>query len=210
MGQLSRERLDKMRDISYKYFDWLTILQEAGVKEIQDLDDQLLLKCPRHADKRPSFRVRLHEHDCHCFSCGFWGRALDLMYELSGKQLSKAQYCEQVLKRTPAMQRELGFSSLYVDAASLDPGFAGRRKFSSKDHIGSGMPLSVLSKRVRKSGDTWENLVFSLTLLQEGESPERIYDLVRKNAHVENRGSRVSEVSLGDLLFGEEGSQLND
>lgn len=203
MGQLSRERLDKMRDISHKYFDWTAVLQEAGVTEIQDLDDQLLLKCPRHADKRPSFRVRLHEHDCHCFSCGFWGRVLDLMYEVSGKQLSKSQYCEQVLKRTPAMQKELGFSSLYVDATSLDPGFSGRRKFSSKDHIGSGMPLSVLGKRIRREGDTWENLVFSLTLLQEGESPEHIYTLLRKDSTSKKRNVGVKEISLGSLLFDE-------
>lgn len=199
MGQLSQDRLDRMREISHKYFDWTTVLQDAGVKEIQDLDDQLLLKCPRHPDKRPSFRVRLHEHDCHCFSCGFWGRVLDLMYELSGKQISKAQYCEQVLKRSPGMQRELGFTSLYIDAYTLDPGFEGRRTFSTKSHIGSTMPVSVFTRKIKALGDSWENLVFSMTLLQEGEELDTIYKQMSKSA-ASLQTSPVQEISLQSLL----------
>lgn len=188
-----------MRDISYKYFDWMTVLADAGIKDVQDLDDQLLLRCPRHADKRPSFRIRLREHDCHCFSCGYWGRVIDLMYELSGKTIPSSQYYEQILKRSPGMQQELGFNSLYIDAYSLDPGFTGRRKFSSTDHIGSGLPVSVFSKRVKALGNTWENLVYSLTLFQEGESTESILSRMRKMS--ENiPDNSVKEISLADLL----------
>lgn len=199
MGQFSKERMDKMREISYKYFDWVTVLADAGIKEIQDLDDQLLLKCPRHPDKRPSFRIRLKEHDCHCFSCGYWGRVVDLMYELSGKTIPASQYYEQLLKRSPGMQQELGFSSLYIDAYTLDPGFNGRRKFSPQDHIGSGLPLSVFSQRVKALGNTWENLVFSLTLFQEGESPESILSRMSKITG-EAASLPVKEISLMSLL----------
>lgn len=201
MGQLSKDRVDRMRDVSYKYFDWNTVLRDAGITEIQDLDDQLLLKCPMHPDKRPSFRVRLREHDCHCFSCGFWGRVIDLMYELSGKHVSKSQYYEQVLKRSPGMQQELGFSSLFIDAYTLDPGFQSRRKFSPKDHIGSGMPLSVFTKRVQGLGLTWENLVYSLSLMQEGESLENIYARMAKIQEIEKaQGQERKQISLMSLV----------
>lgn len=197
--------MERVRELSYKYFNWAAILEDAGITGVQDLDDQLLLKCPFHADKRPSFRIRLHEHDCHCFSCGFWGRVIDLMYELSGKAVSKPQYYDQVLRRTPGMQQELGFSSIYIDVYTMDPGFTGRRRFSAKDHIGSTMPLSVLSKRVRQAGDTWENLVFSLTLLQEGMPPDSIAAKLVVSAKHDEQKHRQSEnsiekISLQDLL----------
>lgn len=206
MGQLSRVRMDRVRDVSYKYFDWATVLADAGVTGVQDLDDQLLLKCPFHADKRPSFRIRLNEHDCHCFSCGFWGRIIDLMYELSGKSVNKSQFYEQILRRTPAMQHDLGFSSIFIDAYTLDPGFSSRRKFSAKNHIGSSLPLSVFTKRVRDSGDTWENLVFSLTLMQEGVELDTILaKLSPANSFVAKSdsgtdGSVINKISLQDLL----------
>lgn len=200
MGQLSQERMNRVREASYKYFDWKTVLAEAGVTEIQDLSDQLLLKCPMHEDWKPSFRVRLNEHDCHCFSCGFWGRVIDLMYELSGKQVSKSQFYDQVLKRTPGMQVELGFASVYLDAYTLDPALKGRRRFDPKSHIGSEMPVSVFSKKVRALGDTWENLVFSLTLMQEGESTDNIYSLQSKTASLSKETSGVTEISLMSLL----------
>ena len=121
------------------------------------------------------------------------------MYELSGKTIPMSQYFEQVLKRTPAMQQELGFNSLFIDAFTLDPGFEGRRKFSPKDHIGATMPLSVFTKKVQSLGDTWENLVYSLTLMQEGESLEKIHSQL---FHIsENETVKpVEEISLMSLL----------
>ena len=203
MGQLSVERLRKFEDISHHYFDWLTVLRDANINDVQDLQGQYLLKCPFHEDKRPSFRIRVHEHNYHCFSCNDFGTVAKLMYKLSGTTIPQSQYYENILKRSPAMQNELGFSSLYIDAYTLDEGFQGRRKFSAKEHIGSELPLSVLAKRVRDSGDTWENLVYSLTLLQEGERPEVILSRITKSTEVQ-KGTPLKAISLASIIGGEE------
>ena len=199
MGQLSTERMQQVDAISHKYFDWLSVLGDAGIKEVQDLQGQYLLKCPFHPDKRPSFRIRVHEHNYHCFSCNGFGSVLKLMWKLSNTTMTQAQFYEQVLKRTPGMQAELGFNSIYLDAMSLDSGFNTRRTFDPSSHIGSTMPLSVLSRRIRSLGDTWENLVYSLTMLQLGESPDSI--LAQMNKITNSSVAKASKtVSLLELL----------
>lgn len=199
MGQLSRERLRKFEDASHLFLDWMVVLRDAGITEIQDLQGQYLLKCPFHADQRPSFRIRVNEHNYHCFSCNDFGTVAKLMYKLSSQSIPQSQFYEQILKRSPAMQSHLGFSSLFIDAFTLDEGFNGRRRFSAKEHIGSGMPLSVLYREVRAQGDTWENLVYSLTMLQEGERPETIVKRVKGIAE-SGRPASSPEISLMSLL----------
>ena len=203
MGELAKERLIRMKEASHLYFDWLSVLRDAGVRDIQDLQGQYLLKCPFHEDKRPSFRIRLNEHNFHCFSCNAYGTVADLMWRLSGQSMSEVQFMEALLKRNPAMQAYLGFNSLFLDHRSLDEGFNRRRVFDPKNHIGSSMPLSVLSRKVRSHGDTWENLVFSMTLLQEGESPETIISRLKKVASTNNRDTSDNVISLASLILEE-------
>lgn len=206
MGTLSKDRLIRFKELSWHYFDWLSVLRDAGITEVQDLQGQYLLKCPFHPDKRPSFRIRVHEHNFHCFSCNAYGTVADLMYRLSSLSVSEAQYMDQLLKRTPGMQKELGFSSLFIDSDTLDPGFSGRRKFSAANHIGASLPLSVFSKKVREADDSWESLVFSLTLLQDGESMENVLAQVNrmKNRKANGLSSEIPMLSLEDIISGGE------
>lgn len=203
MGQLSKERLRKFEDESHLFFDWLDVLRDAGITEIQDLQGQYLLKCPFHEDWSPSFRIRLHEHNYHCFSCNDFGTVAKLMYKLSSQTIPKVQFYERLIKCNPVIQSHLGFNSLFIDAFSLDEGFTGRRRFSAKEHIGSGMPLSVLFRSVKAQGDTWENLVYSLTMLQEGERPDTILHRIKG---IKEQGSPVNspEVSLMSLISDDE------
>ena len=175
MGHLSHERLSLFEERSWRYFDWLTVLNDAGIKNIQDLNGQYLLACPFHEDQSPSFRIRVKEHNYHCFSCNAFGSIVDLMWKLSGRSLSRAAFFDQILKSNPAMQVELGFKSLFIDAGTLDPALMGRRRFDPSSAIGMQMPMSVLSSKVRNISDSWEALVLSLTLLQEGEIPDNVY-----------------------------------
>jgi len=167
-------------EASWKYYDWLTVLQDAGIKDVQDLEGQYLLKCPFHEDYLPSFRIRLREHNYHCFSCNAFGSVANLMWKLQGSSMSQSQYYEQLLKANPAMQQFLGFNSLFIDSKSLDPALFGRRKFSAKNHLGATMPLSVLGDKMRSISNTWEGLVYSFTLLQEGENPDELLAKAKK------------------------------
>lgn len=204
MGQLSRERLRKFEDNAHLYYDWLTVLNNAGVTEIQDLQGQYLLKCPFHEDWNPSFRIRLHEHNYHCFSCNDFGSIAKLMYKLSSQSIPQVSFYEQLLKSNPAMQQQLGFNSLFIDGNSLDAGFNSRRRFSAREHIGGGMPLSVFTRRVKAAGDTWENFVFSLTLLQSGESLENIVAQVEEQVgYKRSAKGEAEEISLLSLIDSE-------
>lgn len=200
MGQLSQTRFKAFVDASHLYFDWITVLNDAGVKDIQDLNGQYLLKCPFHEDWNPSFRIRLHEHYYHCFSCGDFGSVAKLMYKTSGTTLQQSQYFEQILKANPAMQRYLGFSSLFIDSKTLDPAFETRRKFSAKDHIGSSMPVSALARKVRGISDSWESLAYSLTLLQNGETTDNVCaNMMNMKKNTEQSTKSVERISLLSL-----------
>lgn len=196
MGQLAVERLHELEERAHKYYDWLQVLSDVGISDVQDLQGQYLLKCPFHEDKRPSFRIRVKEHNYHCFSCNAFGSIADLMWRLSGQSVSKAQYCEQLLKRTPALQQELGFNSLYIDSSSLDKGFLSRRKFDPKNHIGGGLQISTLASSIKAIDNSWESLVYSLTMLQQGERPDIILDTVKKSHDFK---SKLTAVDVGDI-----------
>lgn len=179
MGNLSVERMQAFDEISWKYYDWLTVLQDAGITEIQDLQGQYLLKCPFHVDDYPSFRIKLDEHYYHCFSCGAFGSIADLMWKLSGQSYKRSKFYDNLLRVNQHMQAALGFSSLFIDSRTLDPALKIRRTFNPTNHVGSAIPISVLATNVRKMSDTWESLVYSLSLLQDGASPVEVQDKVK-------------------------------
>lgn len=204
MGQLSKERLRLFDDNSWKYYDWLAVLHDHGVKDIQDLQGQYLLKCPFHEDWNPSFRIRLHEHNYHCFSCGAFGSVTNLMWKLSESSLTQVQFYEQLLKANPAFQKELGFSSLYLDAKTLDPKLMGRRTFNPKTALGTQLPIAELGKKMRQLNDSWAGLVYSLTMLQAGETTDNVWAQAQKVFGEEKERDalkqRVGQVSLLSLL----------
>ena len=203
MGQLSLERMQKMDDESHLYFDWLTVLSDAGIRDVQDLNGQYLLKCPYHEDEIPSFRIRVREHNYHCFACNAFGSVLDLMFKTSGTSMKKSHFYEQVLKSNPLMQKYLGFNSLFLDSKSLDEGFNTKRVFNPTNHIGSEIPVSVLSRRAKKVSDSWDSLVFSLTLLQEGETRDNVLNQLKTRFGeiiTEKTNTSSSKLSLMDLL----------
>lgn len=195
---ISDERFSAFLEISVKYYSWETIMQECGITNCSDKGDQFEITCPFHDDRRPSLRLNKRTGVYHCFSCGRKGTYTKFLWEMQGKAVPYAEYCEQVLKANPAMQMALKFNSLFIDQKTLDPEFNGRRVFNRESHLGSGMPLTTLASKVRKLDDSWENLVLSLTLLQQGVSTEGIY------ATLQRRQIKVKEpqekIGLMDLL----------
>lgn len=198
MRRVSDERFQSFLNLSVKYFSWDIILRDAHIDEVADKGDQYEIKCIKHEDKRPSMRLTKRNGVYHCFSCGCKGTYTKFLWELSGRSIQYTEYCEQILKANPSMQAELGFVSLYISEKTLDPAFNGRRVFNPKAHLGSGMPITILADKVRKLDDTWENLVLSLTLLQQDVAPDGVLSLMQKQ-HV-NVKAPSERVSLMDLL----------
>lgn len=198
MRQISDERFRKFIDHSLKYFNWETILRDAHITEVADKGDQFEIKCILHEDKRPSLRLTKSTGVYHCFSCGAKGTYTKFLWELSGRSLGYADYCEQILKAHPDMQASLGFISLYVSEKTLDPAFKQRRVFDPKAHLGSALPITTLVSKVRKLDDSWSGLVLSMTLLQQGVATDGVLAMVQKQ-HVEIK-TPTERISLMDLL----------
>ena len=195
--KVSDERFKAFLQLSTKYYSWDIILQNAGISEVADKGDQYEIRCILHEDKRPSLRLNKITGVYHCFSCGAAGTYTKFLWELNGRNIPYANFCEQILKSNPAMANQLGFSSLFVDEKTLNPEFKKRRVFNPKAHLGSSMPITVLAQQVRAVDDTWENLVLSHVLLQQGVEPDGILAVVKKqHIEVEKPEARVSLLDL--------------
>lgn len=179
-SNLSEVRFRSFIEVSKHYFNWDIILRDAKVDTVNDKGDQYEISCPFHEDYMPSCRLNKVTGVYHCFACGRKGTYTRFMWELQGKLGTYSQFCEQVLKAHSAMQSELGFTSLFVDSKTLDSAFQKRRVFS-RESASIEMSLTSLVKEVRKIDDTWENLVLSLSLLQDEVPPSGIVAILKKN-----------------------------
>lgn len=179
--QVSEERFKAFIEASSKYFSWDIILQEAKIDKIQDKGEQYVITCPFHEDWNPSMRLTKRNGVYHCFSCGRKGTYTKFLWELNGKSVPYTAFCEQVLKSRPEMQSALGFTSLMTTEKTLDPEFQNRRVFDRRYISSQEMPITVLAKKVKALGDSWDNLVLSLCLLQQGLSTDSVLALVKKS-----------------------------
>lgn len=200
MRKPSNERFQSFLKASTKYYTWDIILAEANIKDVSDKGDQYEIPCPLHEDWSPSMRLTKHNGVYHCFSCGAAGTYTKFLWELSGRGIPYAEFCEQILKANPAMQLELKFKSLFVDEKSLAPEFNQRRVFKKDAHLGQAMPITTLASKVRSLGDTWENLVVSLSLLQTGMTTDGVYEVIRKRHEESAKIKTTKKMSVMDLI----------
>lgn len=197
-AELSTERFNTFIHESVKFFNWDDIMSEASITQFSDKGDQYEITCPFHEDKRPSCRLNKETGQYHCFSCKRKGTYTRFLWELQGKVNTYSQFCEMVLKSRPDIRRACGFDSLFITEKTLDPAFANRRVFNPATSLGNGMTITTLHQKVRSMADTWENMVASLTLLQQGLSPDSVYATLKKQ-HIDVKAP-TERVGLMDLL----------
>lgn len=199
MSDLSTTRFQVFLEQSIKFFNWDDILMEAGITQVSDKGEQYEITCPFHEDRRPSMRLTKATGQYHCFSCGRKGTYTRFLWELNGKATGYGQFCEQVLKSRPDIRNACGFQSLFVTEKTLDPAFEQRRVFTSAQVSSTSMSLTTLYSKVRKMGDTWGNLVTSMTLLQQGVSPDGVYATMKKQS-IEIK-EPAEKIGLSELLL---------
>ncbi len=75
------------------------------------------IKCPFHADSRPSFNMNFDKNIYKCFSCGSQGSYLDLLHDfrtkVKGESISRASIVEELLEKDEEMRQVTGFSSVF-------------------------------------------------------------------------------------------------
>ena len=197
-SELSTTRFQTFIEVSLKHFNWEDIMRDAGITNAAVKGDQYEITCPFHADNRPSCRLTKSTGQYHCFSCERKGTYTRFLWELNGKATSYSQFCEQLLKSRPDIQSDCGFKSLMVSEKNLDPAFAKRRTFNPATSLGTGMTITTLHQKVRGLGDSWENMVTSLTLLQHGVAPASVFASMKKQ-HIDVKVP-TERVGLLDLL----------
>ena len=196
--EMSTIRFQTFLDVSIKFYNWETILEEAGIVHVSDKGDQYEITCPFHEDKRPSCRLTKATGQYHCFSCERKGTYTRFLWELQGKVNTYGHFCEQLLRSRPDMQSACGFGTLFVSEKTLDPAFEQRRVFTSAQALSAGMSLTTLHSKIKAMGDTWENMVGSLVLLQQDVKPEGVYATMKKK---EIKVAMPAErVGLADLI----------
>lgn len=82
--------------------------------------NSLLIACPFHEDKNPSFSLNTYEDIFRCFSCGAHGRFLNFIhyyYVNKGEKLTIYDVADKLLKRDAIMKETLGFNSIYKISA---------------------------------------------------------------------------------------------
>ncbi len=197
-SELSPTRFHTFIEKSIEFFTWDEIMQDAGITNASDKGDQYEITCPFHEDKRPSCRLNKTTGQYHCFSCGRKGTYTRFMWELNGKRTPYSVFCEQVLKAHPDIQKACGFNSLMISEHNLDPAFNKRRVFNANTSLGTGMSITTLQSRCARLSDDWEMMVASLTLLQQGVTPDNVYATLKKqNIEI---AMPSKEVGLMDIL----------
>lgn len=180
------------------FYDVEQVLRDAGIDTRNHTDTQIIITCPYHEDKRPSFRIGTRTGIWHCFSCGRSGTLLKLMHQLSGSSLTFPGYADSLLKSNKNLQKELGFTTIFTDEKTLAPEFQQRRRFNAS-MIPADIPLSTLSNHVRKCDDSFEALSITLTLLQSGVGSSDVKALF-DTQHQYDRVQTEEVVDIAELL----------
>lgn len=172
--KVSIERRKLVEDAAPRFFSWTDALDSYKISYIKKSTDDISLCCFLHEDADPSMNISLKLNKFHCFSCGASGSIIRFMHLLSGEQVDYNTFCDQLLKTNPYLKSTLTFDSIFITADSLDPAFLERSKFSSDSAADKSLTIDKVYRLVTKAGGTWENLAFSMSLLQAGFTPEEM------------------------------------
>lgn len=191
--EFSEQRFDAFMKEALNKYNWEDILYSFKLDEYRDLGTQLELKCPFHEDKRPSFRADKTKNVYHCFSCGRSGSIIYFSYLMSESKIPFRAYCDNILAQDKELQHRLGFITLKNSSKEISSKFTSKRVFNKKAMVGK-TSYSTLLELEKNNDMSWDNLVLSLTLLQNGISTTDVY----KSLQIAN--NEKTKVDLMDII----------
>lgn len=181
---INKERFEQASSYFNSKINFMEILEEYSL-----LDDSITtadgvnIICPFHDDKDPSLKVDTNRNVYKCFGCGANGGGNAIKFiaryrtDVLGNKIAYSRVLENMLKNDVQAQAELGFSSIFDSAPSLDDILSKpsstRIKFK-KESVSSFMDLS---KYLNKNGSNVEKLKV-IKLMQDGFDAESIYNLM--------------------------------
>lgn len=110
VGTINADRVSYLRELinaDNSIYSWL---EENGYQK------GTMIPCIFHAERKPSMSITENKGKWQCFSCGRAGGWLELSWFNEtvnrGRNISKAQYAEELLNTHPEWKQKYGISSL--------------------------------------------------------------------------------------------------
>lgn len=162
-----------------------SMLSELGLwKDVDKSGRQVALTCPFHDDWKASFFINEDKKVCNCLSCNRGGNYmsyLNLLHkELLRSGLNYFTLMQNILLSDHQMQRDLGFSSIYVESAFDRDNFVAPKKRKFQRPTGKIIhDLSDLSVWMHETGRTSiEQIKLASLYMQEGRTAREIYSMM--------------------------------
>lgn len=167
------------------------------------------IKCPLHADSRPSCVIDIENNRYHCFSCGSSGSYINLLREykniVEGKHTTTSKLVEEILKSDEKMQSILGFNTVYVVERETYNAelYADLAYTPYKPKYKTNMQYSNI---LHKIGNDIDKMLDFFALVEKDYPNQVLYDKFVKGADngvITNTDSKQYGEEMKNLLFGD-------
>lgn len=141
--------------------------------------DSIIVTCPFHEDKNPSFSLNVEEDIFRCFSCGAHGTFINFMHEYylnNGEKVTIYDVAERILKTDVMMQETLAFKTIYRSASAKSDDFTYddftiKKSFVfDKDKVPTSYKL--IAKKLKNA--SIDDKVSFIYKMQHGEFPNEL------------------------------------
>jgi hypothetical protein len=170
--------------------------------------NEVVIKCPFHADKTPSMGVDELNNRCHCFSCDRGGGLINIMVlysqvvEKSG--LTFYQVLNNLVLADRKMQMLCGVSSIFKteQISVLDTGFS-RRSFKVIKDLQITNFLELASVMKKEQITSVEDIKLSILFMQDGYDPKSVYRMIKgESASNDQIGETFGSMNLSEIMAG--------
>lgn len=116
---INQDRRRQVLDYINENYSLSSLLKDLGVWD----GSTTVIKCPFHADSRPSFNIDSDNNRYKCFSCGSGGGYMSFYYKYHTETLEEDKYfndyVEEILSSDYNMQESLGYSTIFVKVETI-------------------------------------------------------------------------------------------
>lgn len=181
---INKERFEQASSYFNSKLNFMEILEDFGLLDGSiTTADGVNIICPFHDDKDPSLKVDTNRNVYKCFGCGANGGGNAIKFiaryrtDVLGNKIAYSRVLENLLKNDMQARAELGFSTIFDSAPSLDELLVSpkpRKIKLKKESVTSFMDLS----RYLINNCSNEEKLKAVKLMQDGFDAESIFNLM--------------------------------
>lgn len=203
---LDKNKLDISLEYIQKEYSINSLLTQWGIT----LKGRTI-KCPLHADSRPSCVIDLENNRYKCFSCGSSGSYINLLREyktlVKGERTSTSKLVEEILKSDEKMQSVLGFNTIFISKRETYDAnlYIDMQRTPYKPKYVNNMNYTSILKHI---GNDVDKLLDFFALVEKDYPNQLLYEKFVKNKQINGVVTGTEAREYGEemkaLLFGED------